>query len=459
MTVITDQNPKQKLKRQKTTSGAGFIIEGGYPLKGEVILGGAKNASFKEMIAVLLLERGRVKLSNVSPIGDVLTTKKIIKMVGGEVKEPTKRSYLIDASRISSYKIPQKLALETRAPIIFVGPLLARFGKAHLPFPGGDRLGRRPLDRHFEALRHLGVKIKILNNHFIASSGGLKGGEITFPKNTHTGTEVLILTAIKARGKTVINNAAAEPEVDDLILLLNKMGAKIKRVAKRRIVIEGVGELRSAEHEVMSDRNEAVTFASVALGTKGDIFVKNASRSHLEAFLEKLEETGAGFAVERNGIRFFSKQPLKATKVKTAPHPGFMTDWQPLWTTLMTSAQGESQVIETIFPNRFSHVQELKEMGAKITLFNPEVKDPNKFYNFDLEDDKKEYFHGAKIFGPTSLGSIETRVANLRVGATLVLAALMARGRSQLSNIGEIDRGYEDLDKKLIALGAKMARI
>lgn len=435
-----------------------FIIEGGYPLKGKVSLGGAKNASFKLMIAALLLKKGQVRLDNIARIGDVLTTKKIIKMMGGEIKELGKRSYLINAGKVSSYKIPQKLALETRAPIIFIGPLLARFGKAHLPFPGGDRLGRRPLDRHFEALRHLGVKVKILNNHFIASCDELKGGSFTFSKNTHSGTEVLILTAVKAKGETVINNAAAEPEVDDLILFLNKMGAKIKRTAKRKIVIEGVDELKSAAHEVISDRNEAVTFASAALGTQGDVFVENAVRSDLEAFLEKLEEAKAGFKVEKNGIRFFYEKPLRATKVKTAPHPGFMTDWQPLWTILMTSAQGESQVLETVFPNRFSYIAQLQKMGAKITLFNPKVKNPKGFYNFNLKDDKKEYFHGVKICGPASLKPIKTRVANLRAGATLALAALMARGRSVLSNIDEIDRGYERLDKKLIKLGAKIGR-
>ncbi len=435
-----------------------FIIEGGYPLKGKVSLGGAKNASFKLMIAALLLKKGQVKLDNISRIGDVLTTKKIIKMMGGEVKELGKRSYLINASKVSSYKIPQKLASETRAPIIFLGPLLSRFGKAHLPFPGGDRLGRRPLDRHFEALRHLGVKIKVLNNHFIASCDGLKGNTFTFPKNTHSGTELLILTAVKAKGETVINNAAAEPEINDLILFLNKMGAKIKRTAKRKIVIEGVERLKSVEHKVISDRNEAVTFASVALGTQGDVFVENAVRSDLESFLEKLEEAQAGFKIESKGIRFFYKGPLKAIKVKTAPHPGFMTDWQPLWTTLMTSARGEGQVIEAVFPNRFSFVSKLQKMGAKITLFNPKVKNLQDFYNFNLKDDKEEYFHGAKISGPTSLKPINVKVVNLRAGATLVLAALMAKGKSVLTNISEIDRGYERLDKKLIKLGAKIGR-
>lgn len=436
-----------------------FLIEGGYPLKGEVLLGGAKNASFKLMIASLLLEKGEVKLSNLPKIGDVSTTVKIIKKLGGEVKKVGEKTFLINSTGISSFKVPKSLVLQTRAPIIFVGPLLARFGKAVLPFPGGDRLGQRPLDRHFQALRALGVRIKVFNNHFMASCKNLKGGTVSFPKNSHTGTEMLIMASVKAQGKTVIHNAAREPEVDDLIAFLVKMGAKIRRINKRKIVIEGVKRLTSSTHAVMPDRNEAVTFACVALGTDGDILVKNARSCDLKAFLEKLKEIGGGFDIYKSGIRFFSKGKLRATKVVTHPHPGFMTDWQPLWTTLMTQARGESQVIETVFPNRFFFVSELKKMGAKISLFNPQVKNPDKFYNFDQGDDRKEYFHGAKITGPTKLKPIKTRVPNLRAGATLVLATLMAKGKSQLSNVTEIDRGYEDLDKKLIKLGAKMRRV
>lgn len=459
MTVIRNQNPKKKLKRKKTTSGAGFLIEGGHPLKGKVRLGGAKNASFKLMIASLLLEKGEVRLSGLPQIGDVDNATCIIKKLGGKIQKKGKDSLLINPTKVFSFKVPLELAQATRAPIIFAGPLLVRFGKAFLPFPGGDRVGRRPLGRHCKALRKLGVKIKICDNHFEAYGKQLKGTTISFKKNTHTGTEVLIMAAVRALGRTVIKNAACEPEVDDLIRFLNKMGAKIKRRAKRTIVIEGVKKLQGTSFKIMPDRNEAVTFACVALGTKGEVEVENARPSDFEAFLEKVKETGGGYKKCKEGLHFFYKKELKATNVKTAPHPGFMTDWQPLWTTLMTQARGESEVIETIFPNRFSYVHDLKRMGAQISFFNPDVDNKELFYNFNLENDKKEYCHGIKIQGSTKLGGIKARVPNLRAGATLVLGTLIAQGKSEIANINEIDRGYEKLDEKLIKLGAKIRRV
>lgn len=436
-----------------------FLIEGGHPLKGKVRLGGAKNASFKLMIASLLLEKGEVRLSGLPQIGDVDNAIQIIKKLGGQVQKKGKDSLLINPTKVFSFKVPLELAQATRAPIIFAGPLLARFGKAFLPFPGGDRVGRRPLDRHCKALRKLGVKIKICDNHFEAYGKQLKGGQITFEKNTHTGTEVLIMAAVRALGRTVIKNAACEPEVDDLIRFLNKMGAKIKQRAKRTIVIEGVKKLQGTSFKIMPDRNEAVTFACVALGTKGEVEVENARASDLEAFLEKVRETGGGYKKCKESLRFFYKKELKATNIKTAPHPGFMTDWQPLWTTLMTQAKGESKIIETIFPNRFGFVKGLKKMGAQIQLFNPQVENPDNFYNFNLKDDRSDYFHGARVSGPIRLKGIKTRVPNLRAGATLVLGTLIAQGKSEIANINEIDRGYEKLDEKLIKLGAKIRRV
>lgn len=434
-----------------------FIIQGGFPLKGAVHLGGAKNASFKLMIASLLVD-GETRLLNFSHIGDVAITKKIIESLGGEVKSCGERTLFINAKSISSFEVPENLARQSRASTIFVGPLLSRFSKAILPLPGGDKIGPRPLERHFKGLEKLGAKIRFINGRFEASCKTLKGVYYRFEKNSHTGTETLIMAAAKAIGKTVIDNAAQEPEVDDLINFLNSAGAKIKR-KKRRIEIEGVKRLTPTIYSIMPDRNEAVTYACAALGTKGDIIVENAKKEHLKAFLEKLDEIGGGYEFGNYGIRFFYQKQLRATDVKTASHPGFMTDWQPLWTTLMTQAKGESRVIETIFPNRLGFTEDLIKMGAEISLYNPKVAHQEKFYNFNLEDDKKDYFHAAKISGPTKLRPIKVKISDLRAGATLVLAALIARGKSILTNIGQITRGYENLDGRLIELGAKIRKV
>lgn len=435
-----------------------FFINGGFPLKGTVALDGAKNASFKLLVASLLADQGEVRLSGLPMIGDVINTIEIIKKLGGKAKKGEFKSYIINPKDLNSFRVPQKLASMNRAPIVFAGPLLSRFCKAILPFPGGDRIGRRPLDRHFEALKSLGVGIKVIDGCFMLYGDKVRGNDVTFKKNTHMGTEVLIMTAVKAKGTTIIRNAALEPEVDDLINFLNKMGAEIRREREKRIIIKGVEKLKAINYQVMPDRNEAVTFACAALGTKGDIMVERARPQDLKIFLKKVQEIGGGVEIQKNGIRFFYKKELTAVKITTKPHPGFMTDWQPLWTTLMTQAKGVSQVIETVFPNRLSFIREIKKMGGDFRFFNPKVKDKDTFYNFNLKDDKKTFFHGVKIYGPKKIHGIKTKINDLRSGATLVLASLIAEGRSELTNIGEIDRGYDSLDKKLLKLKAKIRR-
>ncbi len=267
------------------------------------------------------------------------------------------------------------------------------------------------------------------------------------------------MAAVLAKGITMLKNASQEPEVDELIEFLNKMGAKIKKIAPRTIKITGVKELHGMEHTLMPDRNEAVSFAVAALATKGDVLIQNARADHLTAFLEKVSQAGGGCKEESDGIRFFHQKPLKAVNIVTRPHPGFMTDWQPLWTTLMTQAEGESQVVETIHNFRFHYVSDLKKMGAQITLYNPKPKNPEKFYNFNLKDDKKKFHHAAKVLGPTPLKPIKTQVSDIRSGATLVLAALIAKGASVLTDVFHIDRGYEHLDLKLKKLCANIRRV
>ncbi len=435
-----------------------FVIDGGTPLYGSVRLGGAKNASFKLMVASLLTN-GQSRLLNFSHIADVNTTREIIEDLGGTTRNAGERTMFIDTSTVHSHVIPQKYGKLSRASTLFLGPLLARFGEAVVPFPGGDAIGSRPIERHLEGLRALGAELTVKSDRIEATCKRLVGTTYEFSKNTHTGTETLLLAAVLAKGTTVLKNAALEPEVDDLIEFLNNMGARIRRRMHKIIEIEGVKTLNPTIHRIMPDRNEAVSYACAAIATKGDIIVENARRDHLEAFLQKLDEVGGGYEIGNYGIRFYYKQPLRAADIKTVPHPGFMTDWQPLWAVLMTQAKGESEIFETVSSNRFQYISAMKEMGVDVSAFIPKVDDPEQTYNFNLDEDKPEYIHAIKIHGPSKLKAGTFTVHDLRAGATIVLSALTAKGKTVLHNIEEIDRGYEKLDERLRSMGAHIERL
>ncbi|NCN82921.1 MAG: UDP-N-acetylglucosamine 1-carboxyvinyltransferase [Candidatus Pacebacteria bacterium] len=434
-----------------------FEIVGGKPLFGSVRIGGAKNASYKLMLAALLGDTPS-RILNFSHIQDVTTVGNIITSLGGEVKKVGERALVIDPSGMDSFELSNTVGEEGRFSSMFIAPLLARFGKAIVPMPGGDKIGKRPLDWHFDGLRALGADVSLENGIFFAQAEKLYGANYRFHKNTHTGTETIILAAVLAEGTTRLENVSEEPEVDDLIEFLIEMGAKISRPEHRVIEIIGVEKLNGAIHKLMPDRNEAVSYACAAIATEGDIIIENANSEHLTSFLAKLDEIGAGFEVGQYGIRFFYKGPLKATDVTTAQAPGFMTDWQPLWATLMTQAVGTSTIHETIYQSRFQYVKELQAMGAHITAFQPEVANPVEQYNFEYEESDKEIQHAIAISGPTQLQAGEFSVKDLRHGATLVIAALIATGKSTISSIGHIDRGYESLDERLRSLGAEITR-
>jgi UDP-N-acetylglucosamine 1-carboxyvinyltransferase len=325
--------------------------------------------------------------------------------------------------------------------------------------PGGDKLGKRPLDWHFEALRAMGAQIDYQGESIVATCNQLKGTTYRFPKNSHTGTETLIMAGVLAKGKTIIENAALEPEIDDLIQLLNDMGAHIRRREGKIIEIEGVSKLHGAIHKIIPDRNEAVSYACAAIATKGDIIVENAKPEHLEAFLDKLDEIGAGYEIGTYGIRFFYKGQLKAADIITQPQPGFMTDWQPLWAVLATQCKGISVIHEAVYTQRFQYLEHLNQMGVKTELFNPEVQNPEKTYNFNLKEDQPSMMHAVKIHGIAMLKPIVCEVKDLRHGATMVLAAMITKGISRLTNIEQIDRGYEDLDGRLNEMGAQINRV
>lgn len=437
---------------------AKFVIDGGNPLKGLVRLGGAKNASYKLMIASLV-GQSQSRLLNFSHIEDVAITREIIESLGGKTCTAGERTVFIDPSKLDKFEIDQKFGPKSRASTMFIPPLLHRLGRAVVPTPGGDNIGQRPLDRHFDGLVAMGAKISQTSNAIEAMvAGRLRGVEYKFSKNSHTGTETLIMAAVLAEGRTVLKNAGLESEIDDLIEMLNDMGARIRRRPGRVIEIHGVDRLEGTIHKIIPDRNEAVSYACAALITKGDIIVENANPEHLEAFLEKLEEVGAGYEIGNYGIRFFYQPGMIATDVVTRPHPGFMTDWQPLWTVLATQLQGESLIHETIFPNRFQHVEGLKKFGAKINYAKVDVEEPDKTYNFNYQQEAHDK-HAVVVSGQTLLKPASLDVYDLRSGATFVLAALAANGQSHLSKVELIDRGYESFDQRLRSMGAKIKRL
>jgi UDP-N-acetylglucosamine 1-carboxyvinyltransferase len=435
-----------------------YFITGGNPLFGSVRVGGAKNASYKLMIAALLAKTPS-RLLNFSHISDVDLVAKVINTLGGSAQQTGERAYIIDPAGLKVNEIPADYGAASRASTFFLPIFLHKWKKGRVPLPGGDQIGARSLDRHFAGLEALGAHITQEGDSVLVTTEGLKGTNYTFPKNSHTGTETLLLAAALAEGTTVLENAAEESEVDDLIAFLNVMGAKIARTGPRTIKIEGVSELQGGIFKIMPDQNQVVSFACAAIATKGDVIVENARRRDLTSFLEKLDEIGAGFEVGQYGIRFFYKGPLKATDVTTAIHPGFKTDWQPLWVTMMTQATGVSILHETIYTDRFKYVEALNQMGAKIELFNPEVAQPEAVYNFNVSEDSASARHAARITGPTPLHGGEFEVKDLRHGATLMIAGLVANGQTILHDQNnQIDRGYEILDAQFAAMGATIKR-
>lgn len=436
-----------------------FIINGGKKLVGEVNVSGAKNVALKAIVAACLTSE-EVIIDNIPLISDLFVMTDIVEELGGKI-DTENHTISIKLSQFSKNMIALERAAEIRTSAMFMAPLLARQGEAIIPNPGGCRIGSRPIDRTIEGLRKMGVEVNYRSDDgffHMKAPNGLFGVDYTFKKSTHTGTETLIMAAVLAKGKTILRNTAEEPEIDELIDLLVKMGAKIKKLDPRTVEIDGVGKLSGAKFKVGPDRNEVVTLAIAAIITKGDIFIKDIAGSPLDAFLEKMEEAGAGIEKKGSGIRFFYKGEINAVDVETTPYPGFMTDWQAPWAVLMTQAQGESLIHERVYESRFSYVEQLRKMGADIKLFNPEVENPEEFYNFNIEDDVKKNKHAAKIKGPTTLHNGIVTITDLRAGATLVLGAVAAKGESVILEVHYLDRGYERFEQRLNSIGADIRR-
>jgi UDP-N-acetylglucosamine 1-carboxyvinyltransferase len=417
-----------------------FIVTGGAPLRGEVPIAGAKNAVLKLMAAAVLTDEPCL-LRNVPRISDVMIMRETMGDIGFEVRPVDNDGLEITASAADWLFVPLEAAMKMRSSFILLGPLLTRFGRVIISNPGGDRIGRRPVNLHVDAMEQLGARVEYKNGYYFAEApDGLRGGRIEFPYVTVMGTENALLAAVLARGTTVIENAAREPETDDLIAMLCAMGARIERTAEHRLEVEGVERLRGVEHRVMGDRLEAGTFAIAAAVTGGEVTMRGVDPAHLASFLEVLGSMGVPFGQTDDSLRVGSTSdgPYRPTDVETQPYPGFATDLQAPLAVLMTQADGESTIHETIYEDRLDYTTELMKMGAVI----------------EVVDERH-----ARIAGPTPLHGREVQIADLRAGATLVLAALAAEETSVISGVEHVDRGYEQIEAKLVALGAQIQRI
>jgi UDP-N-acetylglucosamine 1-carboxyvinyltransferase len=437
-----------------------YIINGGKPLRGEVSIRGAKNASFKQIIASLLT-KDTVYLTNVPSISDIHITQSIAESLGSKIVSSGSHSLEITTSGITSSVVPHGTGEKSRSSFMFAAPLLVRTGQATIPIPGGDKLGARPLDRLFDCYRQMNIEVEETADLIHFSTTGIKAVDYTFSKPSHTVTEVVIMTCALARGKSIIKNAALEPEIDDLIEMLTSMGARIVRNPKdpKTIYIEGVGNLNGTRHEVIADRNETVTFACAALSTKGSINILKINPRIIENFLKTIEKMGAKVDRGNGEVAVSWVGPLKAVDITTEPEPGFMTDWQAIFSLVLTQAVGCSSIIERVFPSRFQQIALLNSMGAKTKFFNPEIADPSEYYHFNPESDKPEYFHGVKIYGPSRLRPVCLTVNDLRAGATATIAAITAEGQSTIDGVEFIERGYEKLADRLESLGADIRYI
>jgi len=412
-----------------------IVIKGGERLIGEVEVSGSKNAALPIFAASLLAE-GSNLFTNVPHLMDVRTIVKVLKNLGIKISEDG-GTYRIDATEALGYEAPYDLVKTMRASILVLGPLVARMRRAAVSLPGGCAIGARPINLHLRGLEAMGAKIELRHGYIEAKADRLKGAQISFDTPTVTGTENLMMAATLAEGKTILQNAAMEPEVVDLADVLNKMGAKITGAGTKLIEIEGVESLEAVEHSIIPDRIEAGTLMVAAGLTRGNIRMLNCPLFHMEAVVHKLKEAGMEIESDGEGVRAVGNKRIRSVDVKTQPYPGFPTDMQAQFMVLMSLAKGLSVISETIFENRFIHVSELKRMGADIGIQG----------------------NTAVIQGVGNLSGAPVMATDLRASASLVLAGLAAAGMTEVSRVYHLDRGYEALDKKLAKLGADIKRV
>lgn len=415
-----------------------LIVKGGNRLVGAVKTSGAKNAVLP-IIAASILGTTPSHLDEVPMLEDVHTISEVLKCLGLAVEcSPEKNVLDIDSTEITSYEAPYELVRTMRASFLVMGPLLARIGKARISMPGGCAIGARPIDIHLKGFEALGVKIEQGHGYIEASAPeGLKGTSIYFDFPSVGATENIMMAASLAEGTTILENAAEEPEIVDLANYLNKMGAKIRGAGTDTIRIEGVDKLHGADYTIIPDRIEAGTYMIAAAMTGGDVIVENVLPEHQKPLIAKLREAGAVVEEDIDKVRVIGQNPLKAVSIKTLPYPGFPTDMQAQMMAMMVIAEGRSKVTETVFENRFMHVVELNRMGAQISTEG----------------------RSAVIDGPCKLTGCDVRATDLRAGAAMILAGLVAEGTTRIGDLHHIDRGYENIVAKLKNLGADIERV
>ena len=428
-----------------------IVINGGKPLIGRIRVRGAKNLATKAMVAALLGDTPSL-LKDVPEISDVQVVRGLLEVYGVRVMSPNVGELRFDTSRVETAHFAEidAHAGASRIPILFCGPLLHRLGEARIPDLGGCRIGDRPIDFHLDALRAFGAVVdKSHEGIRLTAPNGLTGAEITLPYPSVGATEQVLLTAVRAKGTTELKNAAIEPEIMDLIAILQKMGAIISVETNRVILIEGVDRLEGYTHRALFDRNEVASWAAAALVTHGDIFVEGARQAELMTYLNVYRKVGGAFDVQEDGIRFWHPGgDLKPVTIETDVHPGFMTDWQQPLMVALTQAHGPSIVHETVYENRFGFTEALNEMGADIVVYK------NGLPNHPRRVARRDFEQAAIITGPTKLHGADIRVPDLRGGFSHLIAALSAEGQSTVSNVGIISRGYEHIIEKLAILDA-----
>lgn len=414
-----------------------LIIKGNRPLNGEIRISGAKNSALP-ILAASLLSGKPIQISNIPHLQDVTTIVSLLGQMGAKITLDERANIEVDAGNLTSLHAPYELVRTMRASVLVLGPLLSRFGEAEVSLPGGCAIGTRPVDQHLKGMQAMGAEINIENGYIKAKAKRLRGATINMDMVTVTGTENIMMAAVLAKGTTIIQNAAREPEVEDLANFLNTMGAHISGAGTSTITIEGVDELGGGNYSVLPDRIETGTYLAAAAITRGKIKVKNTRPDILESVLLKLEETGAHIDTGPDWISLDTKgNRIRAVDISTAPYPAFPTDMQAQMMALNAVAEGKGVVTENVFENRFMHVQELQRMGADITLKG----------------------NSAICNGITKLHGAPVMATDLRASASLVLAGLAATGETEIDRIYHIDRGYECIEEKLAQLGAQIHRL
>jgi UDP-N-acetylglucosamine 1-carboxyvinyltransferase len=412
-----------------------IIVEGGHPLTGEVKISGAKNAALPILISSLLTD-DTCTFTNVPDLMDIKSTSLLLSHLGAHV-ETRKDTICINAGDLAQYEAPYDLVRKMRASVLVLGPLVARLGKARVSLPGGCAIGARPINLHLKGLAALGASIELKHGYVQASAGRLKGADIHLDVVTVTGTENLMMAAALAKGTTVLRNAAREPEIVALADTLIKMGADIEGAGTPIITINGVAALNSVVADIIPDRIEAGTFMMAAILTRGEVTLLNCEPNHVGALIDKLRLTGAEIDITGKSIHVKSRQNIASVDIKTQPYPGFPTDMQAQFMVLMSIADGTSTLSETIFENRFIHVSELRRMGADIQVSG----------------------NIAIVKGVSHLSAAQVMATDLRASASLILAGLVAHGKTEVNRVYHLDRGYQSIEKKLSALNASIRRV